>query len=281
MRQGIAIVTKLLSGLATSAILVAATLPARAADEAAIGAQVYRDLAKKGAIVATSPWYAVLNQTGGKIATVANKQYAFAFHFILVKEAQPNAFAAPGGNIYVTLPMMTFVEKKEQFAGVLCHEVAHDIHHDVLTINQKAQTASMVAAGLSMLIGGGSNASVNGILGSGAKLQSLNYSRSAEAGADKAGARVCADVGYNPWGMVWLFQAFSRANTGGSFEMLSDHPNDSNRISTLEELFRSDPRTFGRFNKNISSGNAMPSLASLQKQYAKAGPLAPARRAGY
>ena len=272
--------TKLLSGLMASVVLCAA-VPAGAADEAAIGAQVYRDLAKKGAIVATSPWYAVLNQTGAKIATVANRQYAYPFRFVLVKEPQPNAFAAPGGNIYVTLPMMTFVKKKEQFAGVLCHEVAHDIHHDVLTINQKAQTTGMIAAGLSVLIGGGSNATVNGLLGTGAQLQSLNYSRSAEAGADKAGARICADVGYNPWGMIWLFQAFSRANTGGKFEMLSDHPNDSSRISTLEELFRSDSRTYGRFNKNVSSGNAMPPLASLQKQDGNAKPVAPARRAGY
>ena len=274
-------VAKFWSVFASLAAAFSCAESAFAADEAQIGAQVYRDLAKKGAIVAASPWYAVLNQTGGKIAATANKQYAYPFRFVLVKEPQPNAFAAPGGNIYVTLPMMTFVKKKEQFAGVLCHEVAHDIHHDVLTINQKAQTTGMIAAGLSMLIGGGSNAAVNGVLGAGAQLNSLNYSRSAEAGADKAGARICAQVGYNPWGMIWLFQAFSRANTGGKFEMLSDHPNDSSRISALEELFRSDPATFGRFNKNISSGNAMPSLASLQKQYGNVNPSAPAKRNGY
>ncbi len=268
-------------GLAVSAVLVASRLPASAEDESQIGAQVYRDLAKKGSIVAASPWYAVLNQVGGKIATVANKQYAHPFRFVLVKENQPNAFAVPGGNIYVTLPMMTFVKKKEQFAGVLCHEVQHDINRDVPALNQKAQTTNMIATGLSLLIGGGANATVNGVLGAGAKLQSLNYSRAVETRADTGGAKICAQAGYNPWGMIWLFQAFSRANTGGTFEMLFDHPNDSSRISTLENLFRSEPATFGRFNKNIASGNAMPSLASVQKQYGNAKPSAPARRPGY
>ena len=263
--------------VATGALPTAAS----ADNEAQIGAQVYRDLAKKGAIVAASPWYALLNQMGQKIAVLANRQYAYPFRFFLVNEKQPNAFAVPGGNIYVTLPMMTFVKTKEELAGVLCHEVAHDIHHDVPQLNQKAQTTNAIATGLSLLIGGGKNATVGTVLGVGAKLQGMHYSRAVETNADVAGARICAQAGYNPWGMVWLFQAFSRANAGGSFEMLSDHPNDANRISTLETLFRSEPRTFARFNSKRTSGNAIPSPASVAKQYGNVTPSAPAKRAGY
>ena len=256
-------------------------VPARGADEAAIGAQVYRDLAKKGAIVDASPWYAVLNPIGAKIAAVANKQYQFPFRFVFVNEKGPNAFAVPGGNIYVTLPMMTLVQTREELAGVLCHEVAHDIHHDVPQLNQKAQTTNMVATGLALLIGGGSNKTVNTVLGAGAHLQGLHYSRNVEENADSVGARICAQAGFNPWGMVWLFQAFSKANTGGKFEMLSDHPNDSHRISRLEQLFAAEPATYGRYNRNKSSGQRMPALASLRAQYGNVRPTLPARRPGY
>jgi len=255
--------------------------PARAADEAAIGAQVYRDLVRKGVLVDASPWYAVLNQIGSKIAAVANAQYAYPFRFILVSDKNPNAFAVPGGNIYVTVPMMTFVKTKEELAGVLCHEVAHDIHHDVPQLNRKAQTTNVVAAGLAVLIGGGNNQSLNAILGAGAHLQGLHYARGVEENADTAGARICAQANYNPWGMVWLFASFSKANAGGTFEMLSDHPNDSHRISRLERLFAAEPNTFARFNRNRSSGAPIPVLASLRSQFGDAKPAAPAKRPGY
>jgi predicted Zn-dependent protease len=261
--------------------LLATYVPAGAANETAIGAQVYQDLAKKGAIVDASPWYAVLNQMGAKIATIANKRYAYPFRFFLVKEAQPNAFAVPGGNIYVTLPMMTFVKTKEELAGVLCHEVAHDIHGDVPALNQKAQTTGAIAMGLSLLIGGGKDKTVNAILGTGAKLQGATYSRAVEQNADTGGAQICAQSGYNPWGMVWLFQTFAASKTTPTLEMLQDHPNDANRIATLENLFRNNPATYGRFNRNRSSGNAIPSLASLQKSNGNVRPTAPAKRPGY
>jgi Zn-dependent protease with chaperone function len=55
-----------------------------------------------------------------------------------VHETQPNAFSEPGGNAYVTDSMMTFVKNKEELAGVLCHEVSHDIHHDVYTCTKNS-----------------------------------------------------------------------------------------------------------------------------------------------
>ena len=61
--------------------------------------------------------------------------------------------AVPGGNVYVTLPLMTFVKNKEELAGVLCHETSHDIHHDVVHLAQKEQTTGLIATGLAILLG--------------------------------------------------------------------------------------------------------------------------------
>ena len=254
--------------------------PARAQNEAQIGAQEYAALAQKGEIINASPWYQVLNEIGRKVASVGNRQYQYPFHFILVNEKGPNAFSVPGGNVYVTLPLMTFVRNKEELAGVLCHEMSHDVHHDVIHLAQKQQTTGLIATGLDILLGGRSPI-VGDVLGVAAQLQDLHYSRDIEESADHLGAENCARAGYNPWGMVWLFQAFEKSDSGGSMEMLSDHPTNQHRISALESEFRSEPSLFGRYSSSISRAHKMPTYAQLAARYGNVHPFAPARRPGY
>ncbi len=73
-----------------------------------------------------------------------------------------------------------------------------------------------------------------------------------ESAADKKGAETCAQAGSNPWGMVWLFQQFEKADTGGRLEMLSDHPTDQHRIDDLQRLFASNPALYGRYTSNTA-----------------------------
>ena len=110
--------------------------------EMQIGQQEYQALQQQGEIISSSPYYAILNPIAQQIKRVADPQYFHPFNFILVHETGPNAFAVPGGNVYVTDSLMKFVQNREELAGVLCHETSHDIHHDVLHLYQKAQRAS-------------------------------------------------------------------------------------------------------------------------------------------
>ena len=89
--------------------------------ELQIGQQEYQQLQQKGEILTDSPYYSILNPIADRIKRVADQQYFTPFHFILVNEKSPNAFAVPGGNVYVTTAMMKFVKNKEELAGVLCH----------------------------------------------------------------------------------------------------------------------------------------------------------------
>jgi predicted Zn-dependent protease len=117
--------------------------------EAQIGQQVYAELEKKGEIIRNSPDYELLTPIAKQIKRIADAQYAFPFHFILVHEKQPNAFAVPGGNVYVTDSLIRFVHNREELAGVLCHETSHDIHHDVvnnIVKDRRAQTAATIGA---------------------------------------------------------------------------------------------------------------------------------------
>lgn len=233
-------------------------LVARADDqEVTIGKQEAEKLAKKGEILDSSPYYVELTPIARRIAAVANPQYEYPFHFILVHESQPNAFAVPGGTVYVTDSLMRFVENKEELAGVLCHETSHDIHHDVVHNMNKNRTISYAATALGMLLGGAGGGVASTVIGVAADVQSLKFSREVEAAADLKGAQTCAAAGYNPWGMVWLFEHFEKAGTGSHMEMLSDHPTDSHRIEKLEALFASDPQRYGRFSPNIATATPL------------------------
>lgn len=259
---------------AVAGLCVGAAVPASAQSdqERQIGAQVYAQLQQKGEIIKSSPWYRVLNPIADRISQVADPQYDFPFHFILVHEQQPNAFAVPGGNVYVTDSLMSFVQNQQELAGVLCHETSHDIHHDVVNLNRKNQNLEIGATVLSILLGHGQNGYVNSALNIAGSLESLNFSRGVESNADHKGAYTCAQAGYNPWGLVWLFQNFEKADTGGSMEMLSDHPTDQHRIDNLKREFSSDAATFGKFHNDINAATPMPKLSTLQGEGSE-GPL--------
>jgi predicted Zn-dependent protease len=224
--------------------------------EVQIGQQEYQALQQKGEIVTSSPYYAILNPIAQQIKRVADPQYFRPFQFILVHETSPNAFAVPGGNVYVTDSLMKFVENREELAGVLCHETSHTIHHDVLSLYKKQQqtatTFTIVDILANVATGGKSARTIDTLANIGFSLQSMTFSRDVERAADEKGAVTCAQAGVNPWGMVWLFQRFEKADTGGRMEMLSDHPTNQHRIDDLKRLFAAEPQIFGRFPSNIA-----------------------------
>jgi predicted Zn-dependent protease len=240
--------------------LMLSALPASAytqdqTTELKIGQQEYQTLAQQGKIVTQSPYYATLNPIGSRIAAVANTKYFTPFHFILVNDTSPNAFAVPGGNLYVTTAMMRFAQNKEELAGVLCHETSHDINHDVMHLQSKYQTIGIVGGLLSMIIG--NSAIGQTLLNVGANAEAGRFSRPVESAADHMGAYTCAQAGFNPWGMVWMMQRFQSASGGAMPEFLSDHPTDAHRIAALESTFRSNPATFGRFSSNPASAHPL------------------------
>lgn len=105
-------------------------------------------------------------------------------------------------------------------------------------------------------------------------LGSTHFSRMVESAADHKGAQTCAEAGSNPWGMIWLFQNFEKADTGGSMEFLSDHPNNEHRIVALKKYFASAPNTFGRFSSNIALATPLHVSKTLIGPYVSPSPTA-------
>jgi len=244
--------------------------PARADQESDIGTQVYQQLQAKGEIIPRpNSLYNYLDPIASRIKRVADPQYTYPFQFILVHETQPNAFAVPGGNVYVTDTMMTFAKNREELAGVLCHETSHDIHHDVVNLNAKAQTNGAIISILGSLLG--VDRSAVGQAGEQLlySLQTTRFSREVETAADLKGADTCAQAGFNPYGLIWLFDEFEKTGGNQGAEAISDHPRDDHRISDLLAHFQQDQALFGRFSSDIAT--ATPLVGGTTAAYAQTG----------
>jgi beta-barrel assembly-enhancing protease len=220
-------------------------------EEVQLGQEVFNELKAKGEIIESSPLYDKLKPFADAITRAAQPRYNHPFKFYLVHETQPNAFATPGGNVYVVDSLLYFVKNSEELAGTLCHEVSHTIHRDTVTLMEKDQKLEKREIGAAILLGP-TRAHLLAILLLG-KLHSLSYSRDVESRADITGSDICAGAGYNPWGLVWLFQDFDNAKMGQVPQLLSDHPSNQNRVEALEKHFRKDPSVFAKFNPDSKS----------------------------
>jgi len=236
-------------------------------EEVQLGQEAFNELKAKGEIIVSSPLYDQLNPIADAITRAAQPRYNHPFKFYLVHESQPNAFSVPGGNLYVTDSLLYFVKNTDELAGTLCHEVSHTIHHDGVTLANKEEKIRAREVGATILLGP-TRAHVLAVLLLG-KLHSLGYSRDAESKADVTGSDVCAAAGYNPWGLVWLFKDFDKANMGQVPQLLSDHPSNQNRVKTLEKHFSNQPATFAKFDSDPKSATpfAVPNKDSITEVF--------------
>jgi len=242
--------------LGSAAAQQSAPVPQAGEDqETEIGREVFNELKAKGEIIESSPLYDVLLPIIEPIMKAAQPRYKHPFKVYIVHEKQPNAFATPGGNIYVVDSLLYFAKNKEQLAGTLAHEVSHVIHEDSMNLLKKQKKIEREEVGAAILLGP-TRAHLLALLILG-DLRRLGYSREAEAQADLTGSDICAEAGTNPWGLVWLFQDFHNARTTEIPQILSDHPGDQARVQALEDHFKKNPQVFGRFDRNAASATPL------------------------
>lgn len=155
-----------------------------------------------------------------------------------------NAFALPGGKVFMSRGLIQKMDNEAQLAGVLGHEIGHvTARHG----NERMGKA-MLAQGLILAVGVGSAVSDSEwmqMLGvgtaAGGQLFLLKYSRSNELEADALGVRYMSKLGYNPVGQVQVMEILREASGGSSQpEWLSTHPASDTRISALEAIITKD-----------------------------------------
>lgn len=196
----------------------------------------------------------------GRRLTQAPEAGRFPYSFKLVNDPSINAFALPGGPMFVHVGLIRAVENEAQLAGVMAHEISHVALRHGTNQASKANAIQLPA----MILGGvlGGNGSMLGQLtqlgvGLGANSVLLKFSRSAEDQADRLGTRLMAKAGYNPLEMARFFEKLEAQGGSRGPQFLSDHPNPGNRVRAVQEEIRFLPRA------DFTEGDT-PQLRALQ-----------------
>jgi hypothetical protein len=164
------------------------------------------------------------------------RQPAFRYSFDVVNLREINAFALPGGPMFLHRGMIQAARSEGEVAGVMAHELAHVVlRHGTVqaTKGQKFQIGAIAGQVLGSIIGGNKGA----ILAQGTQLTLgtyfLKYSREFEREADLLGAQMMARAGYDPREMARMFETIERQGGARGPEFLSDHPNPGNRVQAI------------------------------------------------
>jgi predicted Zn-dependent protease len=220
-------------------------------EEIEMGHEIFNEFKANGEIVESSPPYDQLRPIAGAVTRAAQPHYNHPFNFYLIHEDLPDAFAAPGGNVYVVDSLLYFISNTDELAGTLCHEFSHTIHHDIVAVMQEELKITERETRAAKLLGADRAQMLRiPLIG---KLHALGYSRYVESRADLEGSDICAAAGYNPWGLVWLFQDFQNSDLEELPQLLSDHAAFQHRVDLLEWHFRAHPLVFGKFSSDPKS----------------------------
>ena len=166
------------------------------------------------------------------------RQPAFVYRFDVVNASDINAFALPGGPMYVNRGMIEAARNEGEMAGVMAHEISHVALRHATAQQTKVNSPLNQILGIGAVLGG---AVVGGQAGAqaGQALAAgyfLRYSREYETQADILGARIMADAGYDPRDLANMFRTIAGQNTGGrSPEWLSSHPDPGNRFEKINQ----------------------------------------------
>ena len=184
-----------------------------------------------------------IQQVGQGIVQRSDAQKSpYKYEFFLLRDPKTvNAFALPGGQIFMTAALLARLNSEAQVAGVLGHEVAHVVARHGAEHMAKQQLGAAIVQGVGMAAsdgyGGGQQAAA--MAQAVQQLVSLRYGRADELESDELGFRFMTQAGYNPNGIAELMKVLASLSEGGRQpEILSSHPDPGNRFERLKEMIQ-------------------------------------------
>lgn len=209
-------------------------------DEYRLGAMVAKQLRDQNAILEDPEISEYINGVGMRLAS-QSAEGGKGFQYFVIKDPQINAFAVPGGFVFINAGTVLASSTESELAGVMAHETAHVTQHHIARMirNQQQQSITSAAALLAaILLGaiGGGQAMEGGIVAAQgmAVQQEINFTRDNEWEADRVGIGFLAGAGYDPNGMGTMFETMSRhEGLAATYipAMLIDHPMTTDRIA--------------------------------------------------
>jgi predicted Zn-dependent protease len=213
-------------------------------DERKLGKEIYDKLASHDLILKNPRVTRYVESIGYQILA-QSKKVPFDFKFFVMKSSAINAFATPGGYIYVNSGLILVAENESEFASVLAHEIGHaNARHiaDIIEKSTKVNIATLVGVLAAAVLGGGSPeamAVATFSMAAGATMQ-LKYSREHEEEADRFGMAYLTGAGYDPQSMPDFLKVMRRnefySNSVPSYFLT--HPGTDERIRYLDGLIQ-------------------------------------------
>jgi Zn-dependent protease with chaperone function len=253
-----------------------------AQEEVQAGQQASADVAKQLPVLPdSSPITQYVQRLGAQLAAHApGEKWPYSFHVVNQKEI--NAFALPGGPVFVNLGTIQAADNEAELAGVMAHEISHVVQRHGTRAASKQMAAQLPLAILGGVLGGsalGQMARMGLSFGVGSYF--LKNSRQAEREADLLGTDIMYDTGYDPHAMAQFFTKIQAQGGARAPEFFSDHPDPGNRVQYVSQevatlrarQYRSDSADFRQIKPQVA---AMKPLTAQQIAESQKGGVGPA-----
>jgi predicted Zn-dependent protease len=204
--------------------------------EIALGYQSAPQMAAQmGGISRNAQAVALVQRVGEHLvrqSVAAKSPYKFSFH-VLADPKTVNAFALPGGPVFITEGLLRLLKSEAELAGVLGHEIGHVIaRHSSERLAKQQLTQGLLGA---LVVGSGdfTTAQIGQVVGS---MINMSYGRDDEIESDTLGIRVMTEAGYDPRGMIRVMEVLAKASGGSRQpEFMSTHPAPENRSERIKQ----------------------------------------------
>ena len=236
-------------------------------EDVQLGRQAATEVRQQLPMLRDRPTDALVDGIGRRLVAAVParfQQRAFRYSFDVVNLREINAFALPGGPMFLHRGMLQAARTDDEVAGVMAHELSHVVlRHGTLQAAkaQKFQLGAIAGQVLGAMVGGQKGAIIAQGSQIGLGTYFLKYSREYEREADLLGAQMMARAGYDPRQMANMFRTIQQQGGSSGPEFLSDHPDPGNRYEAIVREARSL-----RVSGTASTGSAFDSVRSRLAQ---------------
>jgi beta-barrel assembly-enhancing protease len=247
-------------------------------DDVKIGRQAAAEVEQQMPILRDAEATAYVSRVGQRLVNSIPPQFQhpeFQYYFKIVNARDINAFALPGGPMYVNRGMIEAARNEGEMAGVMAHELSHVALRHGTAQASKAQKYGLLAGILGIggqILGGPAGAAAQ-IAGQGVGVYFLKFSREYETEADILGSQIMARAGYDPRDLANMFRTIEQQSGGGGGGFMSDHPSPANRYQRIMQEAQylriqnpiRDTRDFERVQARLRSLGSAPSMAEIAR----------------
>ena len=262
----VAVATALTTGAATQTRIVAPANKYSPADDVKLGREAAAQAKKELPMLNDERVDDWVEDVGAKLAQAIPPEFQhqeFQFTFDVVNQSDINAFALPGGPMFLNRGMIEKAKTEGEVAGVMAHEMSHvALRHGTAqaTKGEKFQIGAIAGQILGAVVGGAAGSIIAQGSNIGLSTYFMKYSREYESQADILGAQILARAGYNPIEMANMFKTLEQEGGASGPQFLSDHPNPANRYQAIVN----ESKTL-RVNGNFATGQFQNVQARLKQ----------------